>query len=402
MNRTRSLHQYKSELSGELISVLQWWMNHTVDKELGGFYGSVDNNNDPLKSAPRGVVLNSRILWTFSAGFHYSKDPEYLRIAQRAFQYIIQHFTDQESGGVYWSVDQHGKMLEGKKQIYGLAFCIYGMSEYYKAAQDEKALTFSKELYELIEKYSRDKKTGGYMEAFSRDWQPISDLRLSEKDSNEKITANTHLHIVEAYANLYQVWPDDELRKRIDALLKIFADYFIRRDNYHLNLFMDENRVVRSSLVSYGHDIEAAWLLLRCAEILGNEDYIKVYREMAIKMTDAASEALDTDGGLWYEYEADKDHWIKEKHSWPQAEAMIGFMNAWQISGNEKYLQHSLNSWEFIKNSIKDPVNGEWFWGVDENNMVMENKEKAGFWKCSYHSTRAFLEIINRIEQQSI
>jgi mannobiose 2-epimerase len=155
-------------------------------------------------------------------------------------------------------------------------------------------------------------------------------------------------------------------------------------------------------LFSYGHDIEAAWLLLRCAEISGNEEYIKVYRGMAIKMTDAAAEALDTDGGLWYEYEAGKDHWIKEKHSWPQAEAMIGFINAWQISGIEKYLQHSLNSWEFIKRSIKDSVNGEWFWSVDEKNYVLEEKEKAGFWKCPYHNTRAFLEIINRIEQQSI
>lgn len=395
------LTEYKTQMDEELLSVLNYWKDFTVDEEDGGFFGSVSNENIPDKTAPKGIVLNSRILWTFSAGFLYSKDQQYLRIAERAFQYIIRHFTDPEFGGVYWSVDYRGKMLDGKKQIYGLAFCIYGMSEYYKATHKEKALTFSKELFEMIEKYSYDKKIGGYLEAFTRDWQPISDLRLSEKDDNEKITANTHLHIIEAYANLYLVWPDEALEERISTLLKIFSGHFIRSDNYHLNLFFDEHWAIRSSLVSYGHDIEAAWLLLRCAEILGNEEYINEYKQMAVKMTDAAAEALDSDGGLWYEYEAGKDIWVKEKHSWSQAEAMIGFLNAWQISGKEKYLQHSLNSWEFIKRSIKNHVNGEWFWGIEENGSVMK-KEKAGFWKCPYHSTRAFLEIINRIKQHSI
>jgi mannobiose 2-epimerase len=165
-------------------------------------------------------------------------------------------------------------------------------------------------------------------------------------------------------------------------------------------LFLDENWTVKSSLISYGHDIEAAWLLLQCAETAGDEAYINLYKEFAIKITDATTGALDNDGGLWYEYEPGNDHWIKEKHSWPQAEAMIGFMNAYQLSGDEKYLQHSLNSWAFIKKSIKDNKNGEWFWGIDENNMVMKKKDKAGFWKCPYHSTRAFLEISKRISKQ--
>ncbi|MES1219496.1 MAG: AGE family epimerase/isomerase, partial [Bacteroidota bacterium] len=274
-------------------------------------------------------------------------------------------------------------------------------SEYYKATHNQKALDVSKELYHLIEKYSYDKNIGGYLEAFSKDWQPITDLRLSEKDDNEKITANTHLHVVEAYANLYMVWPDEILGARISALLKIFSDHFIRKDNYHLNLFLDENWMVRSSLISYGHDIEAGWLLLQCAEILGNREHIEEYKRLASKITDAAAEALDKDGGLWYEYEPGKDIWVKEKHSWSQAEAMIGFMNAYQLSGNEEYLKHSLNSWEFVKRYIKDNINGEWFWGVDEINKPMEKKDKAGFWKCPYHSTRAFLEIINRINLQS-
>lgn len=390
------LDDYRTQMQDELISILDYWMNYTVDEDEGGFYGSVSNNNVPDKTASKGVVLNSRILWAFSAPYGFTNDQRYLKTAGRAFQYIIDHFTDNESGGVYWSVDHKGKMLDGKKQIYGLAFCIYGMSEYYKATGHEQALTISKELYHHIEKYSHDKKNGSYLEAFTRDWQPIRDLRLSEKDDNEKITANTHLHVIEAYSNLYLIWPDETLKKNILNLLQIFSDHFIRRDTYHLNLFLDENWSVRSSLISYGHDIETAWLLLQCAETVGYDVYIDLYRDLSIKMTDAALEALDNDGGLWYEYEPTSDQLIKEKHSWPQAEAMVGFMNAWQQSGNEKYLQCSLNSWDFIKRYIKDNENGEWFWGVDEKNIVMQKKDKAGFWKCPYHSTRACLEIINR------
>ncbi|MES1198299.1 MAG: AGE family epimerase/isomerase, partial [Chitinophagaceae bacterium] len=232
------LVRYRAQMDEELLSVLNYWIKYTVDEEGDGFFGSVSNNNVPDKTAPKGIVLNSRILWAFSAGFLYSKDQNYLRIADRAFQYITRHFIDTESGGVYWSVDHKGKMLDGKKQIYGLAFCIYGMSEYYKATHNQKALDVSKELYHLIEKYSHDKNIGGYLEAFSKDWQPITDLRLSEKDDNEKITTNTHLHVVEAYANLYTIWPDEILGARISALLKIFSDHFIRKDNYHLNLFL--------------------------------------------------------------------------------------------------------------------------------------------------------------------
>lgn len=393
----KTLFNYKREVYEELISILSYWIKFTIDDKLGGFYGSVNNDNIPDESASKGIVLNSRILWAFSAAFLNTKNSDYLKIAERAYQYILNFFTDKEYEGVYWSVDASGKMLDGKKQIYGIAFCIYGMSEYYKATQNKIALNTAIKLFRNIERHSFDKVNGGYLEAFTREWNNINDLRLSEKDENERKTMNTHLHIIEAYSNLYQVWTDEQLKNQIRELLQIFDKYFINSETYHLNLFADDNWNIKSQLNSFGHDIEAAWLLQECAENINDEFYIDRFKELAIKIANAAVEGLDNDGGLWYEYEVLQNHLIKEKHWWSQAEAMIGFYNAYQVSGDKKYLQYSLNSWSFIKDFIKDKKKGEWLWGVNEDYSIIQ-KDKAGFWKCPYHNTRACLEIIKRIE----
>lgn len=387
---------YRDELSGELSSILDFWMKNTIDEKNGGFLASLNNENISNPAAPKGVVLTSRILWTFSAAYLKENKQEYLDIASRAYKYIVDHFIDRRYGGVYWSVDSKGAMLDGRKQIYGLAFCIYGLSEYYKASGENIALHLAKDLFNHIEKNSFDEKNGGYLEAFTQGWKLLDDLRLSEKDNNEKKTMNTHLHIIEAYANLYSVWPDEMLLESIKHLLDLFEQHFIDPHTFHLHLFMDEYWNVKSSLVSYGHDIEAAWLLLECAEISGNANYISRLKELSISIADAAAEGLDKAGGLWYEYDPAEDLLIKEKHSWPQAEAMVGFLNAYQLTGNEKYLYYSLNSWEFVKKHIKDNIKGEWFWGVNADYSIMQ-KEKAGFWKCPYHNARACMEIYKRV-----
>lgn len=392
---------YHTEVSNELSFILDYWMNNTVDEKQGGFFGKVDNNNIADANAPKGVVLNSRILWAFSAAYLSEKKQPWLDTASRAYKYIVDHFIDRKYGGVYWSVDNKGIMLDGRKQIYGLAFSIYGLTEYYKASGEKIALHLAKDLFEQIEKYSFDEKNGGYFEAFTQGWKLPDDLRLSDKDENEKKTMNTHLHIIEAYTNLYSVWPDKKLQGKIAHLLNVFEQHIIDRNTSHLHLFMDENWNVKSSLISYGHDIEAAWLLLESAELSGNTNYIGHFKELSIKLAAAAAEGLDNDGGLWYEYEPATKHLIKEKHSWPQAEAMVGFYNAYQLTGDEKYLHYSFNSWKFIRQYIKDKNKGEWFWGINGDYSVMQ-KEKAGFWKCPYHSVRACMEIIRRINNQNI
>ncbi len=393
------LLQYKKEMEAELNAILSWWAMYMIEENNHGFYGSVNNENIADTSAVKGIVLNSRILWAFSAAYNFTKKESYLQTAEHAFRYIINHFVDHEYGGVYWSVDAEGEMLEGKKQIYGIAFCLYGLSEFYKVNRNGLALQFAKELYNTIEQYSHDRVKGGYIEAFSRDWSETENLRLSDKDDNDRKTMNTHLHIIEAYANLYTIWPDKLLRKKIGKLLDLFDRYMINKESYHLNLFMNDDWEVQSTLISYGHDIEAAWLLQDCAEIAGFPLYEEHFKKLAVTIVDAAAEGLDQDGGLWYEYEPVKNKLIKEKHSWVQAEAMVGFYNAYQLTGNIKYLEHSIHSWSFIQKNILDKKNGEWFWGVYGDGSVMQ-KEKAGFWKCPYHSSRACLEIIRRINSQ--
>lgn len=392
-NRLQTLQQ---GLNNELTAILDYWTEHTVDQEFGGFAGNINNNNQCNKDAVKGVVLNSRILWTFSAAYAQSRVVRYLQMAQRAFQYIQKYFVDKQFGGVYWSVTKDGRPAETRKQIYGLAFCIYGLSEYYKVSKDIAALELALQLYDAIERYSFDNSAGGYFEAFARDWSALDDLRLSEKDDNEKKTMNTHLHIIEAYANLYTITKDDLVKMQIMHLLQLFDNHIINKTTGHLNLFMDENWQVKSSLVSYGHDIEAAWLLQECAEIINEPFYVDQFKKWAIVLANAAAEGLDKDGALWYEYEPASNYLIKEKHWWPQAEAMVGFFNAWQLSGEEKYLDYVFNNWQFIQDHLKDKQNGEWFWGVSEDYGIIQ-KEKAGFWKCPYHNGRACIELIKRI-----
>ncbi len=391
------LQQYKKEVTTELSLILDYWIQHTVDNLNDGFYGKVNNDNIADELAPKGSVMHARILWAFSAAYNFCNKEKYLSTATRAFEYIRDHFIDKEYGGIYWAIDAKRDALDTKKQVYALAFCIYGLSEYYAASGNKEALALALALYDSVEQYSYDAIHKGYFEAFTRDWKEADDLRLSAKDANEKKTMNTHLHIIEAYAGLYKVHPSVQLRNKIIELLELFDIYFINRKTFHLRLFFDEAWNEKPDVISYGHDIEAAWLLLQCAEIIQHDTWINAYKKHAVKIAIAAMEGLDNDGGMWYEYEPSHQTLIKEKHWWVQAEAMVGFFNAWQITNDEKYLQHSIHSWQFIKAYIKDNEKGEWFWGINDDYTVMKSQDKVGIWKCPYHNSRACLEIIKRI-----
>jgi mannobiose 2-epimerase len=381
----------------ELESILSYWMKYSIDQANGGFYGSVDNDNVANEQAVKGSVLNARILWSFSAAFNLTKNPAYLAIAKRSAAYILAYFIDKEYGGVYWSVDCKGKPLETKKQVYAIAFTIYGLSEFYMASQNEAAIITAKQLYKVIETFSHDKEKGGYLEALTREWDVIDDLRLSNKDANEKKTMNTHLHILEAYTNLYRIWPEVTLRSKIKELIGTFQNKILDKNTAHLQLFFDEDWASKSTIVSYGHDIEASWLLLEAAEVLEDDPMILPIKKLAVEIAFASAEGLDKDGSMLYETEPDHQKTINEKHWWVQAEAVVGFYNAWQVSGEKQFLDYSLAAWNFIQQYIIDHKKGEWFWGVTENNTVMQGFDKAGFWKCPYHNSRACIEMIKRL-----
>ena len=391
------LKELKSELLVELDSILKYWSKNTIDNQNGGFIGQIDFNDHLIASAEKGSVLNARILWSFSASYQVTKNEEHKKLATRAFEFLSKYFYDVEFGGLFWSINADKTPKDTKNQIYALAFAIYGLSEYYVISKEEKALEMAINLYLQIQRHSYDPVNGGYLEAFTREWKPIADLRLSDKDANEKKTMNTHLHIVEAYANLFKVWKDKKLQNVIVELLATIEERFINTETGHLRLFFNEEWIEKPDVISYGHDIEAAWLLLQCAEISENETLIANYKKHAIQMAEVTQEGLDTDGGLWYELEPKNNELIAEKHWWVQAEALIGFYNAYQLTGDEKYLDLVLKNWDFIKKYILDQKNGEWFWGVNGDYSLIE-KDKAGFWKCPYHNSRACLELILRIK----
>lgn len=381
----------------ELEDILAYWIKFTMDEKHGGFVGKIDHYNNVYTEAPKGSVLNARILWTFSAAYHLTKKQEYLAVAERAFHYFTEHFIDKEFGGVYWTVDYKGQPLDTKKQIYALSFAVYGLSEFYCATKNKNALQAAINIYNDIVKHSYDKKYGGYFEALTREWKEIDDLRLSTKDANEKRSMNTHLHVLEAFANFYRVDANEILKQQLNELVQIFLNHIVSSKTNHLILFFDEQWKERSEIISYGHDIEAAWLIQEAAELVNNELSLMSVKKRSIQIAKAAEEGLDDDGGLWYEYNPGQNHLIRQKHSWPQAEAMIGFFNTWQNTGEEKYLKQSLKSWEFVKKYMHDQNCGEWYWGVHEDYSPMKQEDKVGIWKCPYHNSRACIEIINRI-----
>jgi mannobiose 2-epimerase len=394
----QQLADYYNEVKTELDDILNYWISNTHDAVNGGFIGRIDENNKLYPDAPKGAVLNARILWAFSSAYKITNNPKHLYLARIAFNYLAANFIDKEYGGVYWTIDAHGQPLDTKKQIYALAFAIYGCSAYFKITGNEVAKESAIALFNQIEIHSFDREHKGYLEAFTHDWQPIEDLRLSDKDANEKKTMNTHLHVLEGYTTLYQIWPDEQLKAQIKNLLYNFTEHIIDAETGHLVLFFDELWNRKSATISYGHDIVAAWLLLEAAEAIQDESLIATIKKISAKISAATTEGLDTDGGLWYEYEPESNHLVKEKHSWVQAEAMIGFLNEWQLTGDETYLQKSLHSWHYVHQFIKDANYGEWLWGRNGDGTVMAAQDKVGIWKCPYHNSRACIEVMSRLK----
>lgn len=393
-----TIEEYRAAMQEELQAILSFWMAHTIDETNGGFIGKIDHHNNSIADAPKGAVLNARILWSFAAAYNLTGEKKYLEVAQRAFNYITTHFIDKEFRGVYWLVDYKGKPADTKKQVYALAFTLYAFSEFYKATKDPNAIIEAIDLYDVINKYSYDKINGGYTEAFTREWKTIDDLRLSDKDANEKKSMNTNLHVLEAFTALYKVWQYEPVKQKITGLTENFLQHIIDPETYHQHLFFDEQWQTRSATISYGHDIETAWLLQEAAEVIDDGDLIERTKAVAVKMADAVKNGLDKDGGLWYEYEPASQHLIKEKHMWPQAEAMVGYFNAFQNTNDKTYLDTSMAAWHFVQQHIHDKENGEWYWGVKENYETMQ-EDKIGIWKCPYHNSRACIEIIKRINQ---
>lgn len=390
------LDVFKHEIRMEREAILEFWAKNSLDLPNGGFIGKLDHFGHIDYSSIKGGVLNARILWTFSSAYLATGNSIHKEIANRAFEYIKKHLIDPVNGGTYWSLDTSGNKLDGRKQIYGLAFAIYGFSEYYKISKNPEALEIAKKLYLVIEKHSFDHKSNGYFEAFAEDWSALSDMRLSDKDLNSTKSMNTHLHILEAYTNLYAIFPDKQLADKIENLLEIFDKKIIDPTLGQLNLFFDDDWNSLSQRYSFGHDIEASWLLLDSALAIQKNEIIEKWKEKAIQIAEIILKNINPDGSLYHEIDLENMHIDKHREWWVSAEAMVGFVNAYKLTNDKRYLNAVFRFWDFVKIHIRDSEMGEWRWGVLDNYSKME-EDKIGFWKCPYHNFRACQEILEKL-----
>lgn len=406
-------------------NILSFWLEKMVDKENGGFYGQMTGEGQLVKTADKGCILNARILWSFSAAYRVLRKPEYLEAATRAKDYIINHFIDKEYGGTYWSLDYKGQPRDTKKQFYAIGFTIYGLSEYARATGDREALDYAISLYECIEEHSFDREYNGYIEACTREWGEIADMRLSELDANYPKSQNTHLHIIEPYTNLYRcikelkaaescnyvpaigsvlpigITVPDEFVVRLESslrnLITIFTDKILNPETHHLDLFFDMDWTRQAGrLESYGHDIECSWLMHEAALVLGDETVLRKVEQVVRMVAKASEKGLNEDGSMVHEANLDTGYVDTDRHWWVQAENVVGWINIWQYFGDESALQKALRCWQYIKDNLIDREGGEWWWSRDPERNINRKDDKAGFWKCPYHNSRMCLELIER------
>lgn len=390
------LRQLRAEARQELTgNILPFSILHVLDREQGGFYGHVANDRTIQAEAPKGLVQHSRMLWTFAQAGRAVGDAGYGQVALHAYRALMDWFRDAEHGGFFWMVDYRGRPLETAKFVYGQAFALYGLAEQHRASGDAGCLEEAIELYRLLEGHCRDLEHGGYWEACQRDWTPAPEVHVDPTPLPVAKGMNTHLHLLEAYTNLLRVWDDAGVRARLQALIQGTLDQILNPETHHLGLYFDRQWRPLSDRISYGHDIEGSWLLVEAAEVLGEPALLDRVREATLQMAYTVLEqGVDSDGGLFDEHDPTGER-EQAKTWWPQAEAVVGFLNAYQLSGDASFLEASLASWAFIRQYFVDREQGGWFHTVDGRGCP-HDREKAGPWKTPYHGSRACLEMMDR------
>lgn len=373
--------------------LIPFWKN-LRDQEYGGYYGYLDYNLQLDRQSVKGCILNSRILWFFSNAYALLEEESLLQEAEHAFHFLKEYCWDREYGGVYWSLKYNGKLEDTTKHTYNQAFAIYALSSYYNASGDPEALRMAEALYQIIEERCRDEH--GYLEAFDRQFQPVENDKLSENGVMAERTMNTLLHVLEAYTELYRVNPDERVSRNLKWILDVVADKIYNPVLRRQEVFFDADYHTLIDLHSYGHDIETAWLVDRCVDVLDDEEYRAKITPITKILTEEIYKTAFTGKNLSNECENGKVDtncvW------WVQAEAIVGFVNGYQHDNSRtEYLSAAGAIWEFIKEYIIDKRTGsEWYWLVDKDGKPYPEKPIVEPWKCPYHNGRMCMEVIRR------
>lgn len=376
--------------------LIPFWKNMR-DNTHGGYYGWLGYDLKLNPEAEKGCILNSRILWFFSTAYSLLGDEGLLDEARHSFHFLTGHCIDEEHGGVYWSVAHDGQPLDTTKHTYNQAFAIYALSAYYDASGDPRALSLAEELFGLIEEKCRDAE--GYLEAFTRDFQPESNEKLSENGVMAERTMNTLLHVMEGYTRLYQAMPSTKVEQRLRWIVDTVAEKLYNPRLHRQEVFFDLGYHSLIDLHSYGHDIETSWLLDRTLEALNDpaltERIAPITQDLARQVYEAAfdgkSFANECEAGVVNEHRV----W------WVQAEAVVGFLNQYQKTGEPKYLQAAEAIWGFIQEYLVDKREGsEWFWEVDPSGQPYPGRPIVEPWKCPYHNGRMCMEVMQRLNHK--
>lgn len=395
------LLKLRDEMREDLLhgSIFPFWQKYTVDVENGGFYGAVTVDQEIQKDAPKGLVLNARLLWTFAGAYRIFGDPAYKALADRAFDYIREYFWDAENGGGFWMLNADGTVLDDTKMTYGQGFLLYAFSEYVRATGSEEARKYADLVYDYIENECREGKY--YLE--NARGTGSGNGAITEAGN---LSMNTHIHILEPMTCYFRIRHDRCVEESLANLIEVTGRRIYDTECHHFIMFFDSEMNPLPGEVSFGHDIEGSWLLTEAAEVL--EKYgadqarakalLREAKEVAIHMVNFTLEhGLDADGGLFDEgYEAGGIA-VPNKVWWGQAEAVVGCVNAYQITGDERYADTALKVWEYIKREVINGPAGEWL-AVGRNSPKEENSHLlCGPWKCPYHNARAAFEICERV-----
>jgi len=397
-------------------NILGFWLAHAPDRERGGFFGAADRKGTPDPLAPRSLVVNSRLVWTFAAAKRALGNEEYAASAKAAYAYLVANFRDAKYGGWFWSLSASGKVLDSHKHLYGQSFAIYGLAEYARTFGDKEALKLALDTFRLMDRKAHDAKNGGYLEPWTREWKP--ETKEHPIGPPDQKTTNTHLHLLESLTTLLVASGDAEVKARLEELYGLFLTKLVDTAGYAHEYFLPDWTPAGAAEASYGHDMELAWLMQEAAAALSAVPGPEANAEPAAPAVGAAlgkpgdpagvalSKALvahsvkygydEARGGVFERGPAGQPASVRSKTWWAQAEALVGLLEGWKLTRDEGYWRRFEQSADFVLKTVCDNEYGEWYPQFKADGTV-DYDQKISPWKCPYHNGRACMEIIRRL-----